>query len=322
MNGPGPLPDEKRRAAPGDPAPERGPGGHPAADQRQAGHAGARGRRAFYVPWSRPSPRTSSCWKSNTRSPGDGSRLDYPDFPASPAVQEVLLAAYLPQEWALLGKSGPWTERFSWELDKWWRWKPVSHLAGRESDQGVVALGRQSELTRKTEQELLDWLRAGLGIRAALESFPTDGRLYVFSALDPVQSEQRRPGADHSPRGWLHGLLFAVVVLGGVLLVPARAVVRALVAGVLLHRPGAVRGLLADPGPAGPQQRAGRRGLDRRDRLGAAVRLPGMPIAGRRDSAGAHVPCRRRHRPPASRRRHAAGDQPKAARSEGGRPDA
>ena len=50
--------------------------------------------------------------------PGNGSRLVYPDFPdPAPAVQEVDLAVYLPQEWVLLGKNGPWTDQFG---ATWW----------------------------------------------------------------------------------------------------------------------------------------------------------------------------------------------------------
>jgi hypothetical protein len=190
------------------------------------------GAEGFFVPLVETKPEDAFLLEIQYSVEGSGSRLDYPDFPAGPAVQEVLLAAYLPQEWALVGKRGPWTERFSWELDKWWRWKPVSHLAGGETAQGASRALGQSELTRKTEQELFDWLRAGSGPAAALESFPTDGRLYLFSALDPVPSSKGALELTKVREEVLHGLLFAVVVLGGVLLLPTRALVRALVAGV------------------------------------------------------------------------------------------
>jgi len=141
---------------------------------------------------------------------GDGSRLDPPEFPLEPAVQKVYLCAYLPEEWALLDVNGPWTEEFRWELVADLSWEPVFW-------QG--------------ESRLLQWVSEPVALN---ESFPTDGRLYVFSALRPRSAPEGSLHLRTTDDDLLNGLVLAVVLLGGLLLLPARTSVRALAIGVLL----------------------------------------------------------------------------------------
>ena len=65
---------------------------------------------------------------------------------------------------------------------------------------------------------LLDWVREGV----APSELPTDGRLYVFSTLHP-SGPLRLAAWD---RDWLRGIVVALLLLGGVLLLPARICVR------------------------------------------------------------------------------------------------
>lgn len=178
--------------------------------------------REFFIPLVGQNPEESFLLEMRYTVPGDGRRLEYPDFGGgsdksggesdAAAVQQVFVAVYLPQELALLGSEGPWTEEFSWDLDPWGRWRPWPKM---------------------NESQLLAWVSGG---RIADESdkFPTDGRMVLFSALRPLAPEEGALELHTVKGNWLHGLVFAVVVLGGVLLWPARSANRAAAIGALV----------------------------------------------------------------------------------------
>jgi hypothetical protein len=138
--------------------------------------------------------------------------LEHPDFPGEAAVQQVYLAAYLPQELVVLGSEGPWTEEYTWTLDPGGQWRPRPKM---------------------DENGLLAWVAGGQSVNPS-EKFPTDGRMVLFSALRPVAPEEGSLELHLLKGKWLHGLVFAVVVLGGVLLWPARAASRAVAVGGLV----------------------------------------------------------------------------------------
>jgi hypothetical protein len=117
-----------------------------------------------------------------------------------------------------LGKRGPWTEKFDWLPDAALRWRPVSHASDQPADPRVV------------EQQLVGRVAGSV----SLNDFPTDGRMYLFSSLRPDKSKDGALELTTAREGLFHGLLFALVLLGGVLLLPARAEVRALALGVLI----------------------------------------------------------------------------------------
>ena len=167
----------------------------------------------FLIPLVGQNPEEPFLLEIRYTVPGDGRRLEYPDFLGDAAVQKVYLAAYLPQELVLLGKEGPWTEEYTWGLDGWGRWKPWPELA---------------------DQNLLAWVAAGTKSGAPSETFPTDGQVYLFSALRPLDAEQGALRLTAVKANWLHGAMFAIVVLGGVLLWPARTAARALAVGVFV----------------------------------------------------------------------------------------
>ncbi len=149
--------------------------------------------------------------------PGNGSRLVYPDFPdPAPAVQEVDLAVYLPQEWVLLGKNGPWTDQFG---ATWWE------------QLGLVNDNKASPQIdpRAREREFLAAFQS-----AGLDDFPVDGRLYLFSSLQPPRSQDGALSLTTMRENWLNATIFVLVILGGALLLPAHGGTRALAVGVLL----------------------------------------------------------------------------------------
>ncbi len=139
---------------------------------------------------------------------GDGRVLRLPEFPLEPAVQKVYLCVYLPEERALLARKGPWTEEFRWRLDDKLSWKPVSH----QGDGQLVAwAGNRTDLA---------------------DSFPTDGRAYVFSTLSPAPDAELR--LDWIDEELLSAGVLGAVILLGILLVPAPAGVRILALGILI----------------------------------------------------------------------------------------
>lgn len=87
--------------------------------------------------------------------------LELPEFPDDPAVQQVYLAAYLPEEQRLLGVTGAWTEEDVRE--------PGNVLRTSHSD-----------------AELLNWVQEGIAGGRGVEVFPTDGTRYLYSSLRPA----------------------------------------------------------------------------------------------------------------------------------------
>ena len=146
--------------------------------------------------------------------PGDAGRLDLPVFPSDPAAQKVYLCVYLPREQALLGAAGPWTEEFQWRLDPNLNWIPAA---------------------KRSAEELVAWVCQDVPHdNNPVETFQTDGRLYVYSTLYPAPppaGSLRMRAADEI---WLDALVFAVMVLLGVALLPARTSARALAMGIVI----------------------------------------------------------------------------------------
>lgn len=164
----------------------------------------------YLVPVSEPNADKSFLLELRYTLDGDGSELVCPEFPQEPAAQKVYLAVYLPQEKVLLDRRGPWTEQFRWRLQSGLKW-------GHEN--------------RISEQELVDWVAQP--IRLA-ETFQTDGRMYVFSALALQTGPKGALRLTVLHENWLNFGLIAGMLAIGLLLLPVRAGGRALVMGVLI----------------------------------------------------------------------------------------
>lgn len=146
---------------------------------------------------------------------GTGQRLELPEFvgevadaASRPAVQRVYLCVYLPPQKLLMARQGPWVDEFSWFLNSDLHWEPSF-----ASD----------------DRQLVEWVSEG---QPKPETFQTDRQAYIFSALAPPPGQSLRLVT--MPEGKLNGLVLAALVLVGLLLVPARATVRALVLGTLV----------------------------------------------------------------------------------------
>jgi hypothetical protein len=89
------------------------------------------------------------------------STLELPEFPDDPAVQQVYLAAYMPEEQRLLGVRGAWT------------------------DEDVREPGTHHVETSRDDANLLRWVHEGVNVSQGSDTFATDGKRYLFSSLRP-----------------------------------------------------------------------------------------------------------------------------------------
>ncbi|NLX96319.1 MAG: hypothetical protein GXY83_09085 [Rhodopirellula sp.] len=166
--------------------------------------------RQFFVPLVASSAEKPFVLELRYTVAGDGRTLELPEFPLDPAVQKVYLCAYLPEEWALLQRKGPWSEEFQWRLSDHLVWKPVSRLSDRE---------------------LLSWVSPGTDLA---DSFPTDGRIYVFSTLSPPPAPQGELRLNWTTENRLNAVVLAAIILAGVVLIPTGAGVRIIALGALV----------------------------------------------------------------------------------------
>ncbi len=168
----------------------------------------------FYIPLVGQNPDEPFLLELRYTLKGSGKRLDCPVFPEEPAVQKVYVAAYLPEEQALLGACGPWTDELVWRHAGVLGWEP------RDS---------------RGDAWLVHWVREGVEAPGNPEdTFQTDGRLYVFSALRPQAPPDGSLVLVSIRETWLSILVFAVILVGGIVLVPFRSRVRWLVVGAFV----------------------------------------------------------------------------------------
>lgn len=125
----------------------------------------------------------------------DNSYLEIPVFTDNPAIHEAHLCAFLPRRKALLNYGGPWTDSFS--------------VGPSEIFSGNI----HSQLNN---EDLVRQLASGLVAPEEL-SFELQGQEYIFSTLQPDMSEEGGLSLTTMSRNWLHGLLYLVVGIIGVL---------------------------------------------------------------------------------------------------------
>lgn len=127
--------------------------------------------------------------------PQRGWKLQGPEFPDEPAMQQVFLSVYLPREWAYLGSAGPWDDEILWRI-RGFTLRPDA---------------------RRSDRELFRWVGAGLPVgQDVLESFPTDGNHLCFSTLRPPPGKEGRLRLRVMRYGLLHVLVLGTIVWIGV----------------------------------------------------------------------------------------------------------
>lgn len=168
----------------------------------------------FFVPLVGLNAGTPALLELRYSLPDANRRFTPPVFPDNPAIQKVYICAYLPEDFVWLGSKGPWTAEMTW------RGSTLATLA---------------PTARQSASELLDWVREDLNLPSdAADTFQTDGRPHLFSALNPSSggpATLRLIGMDGT---WLNAIVFGVLALGGLILIRFGAAARCTAAGTLL----------------------------------------------------------------------------------------
>ncbi len=168
----------------------------------------------FFVPLVGQTPDTPFLLEIRYTVPSGGLRLASPEFPSEPAVQKAYLGVYLPPEWAFLGSIGPWTDELHWRFGDFLGLEPYP---------------------QRHDSDLMSWVTQGCGITANPgEAFQTDGQFFLFSTLRPLPSPDGVLTLVAANEDLLHGLIFAAVLVGGLVLIRYRAPLRFLVVGAFL----------------------------------------------------------------------------------------
>ena len=160
--------------------------------------------RSYFVPLVNSNPDQSFLLELRYTYDSPGAvRPKWPVFPMKPAVQQVYLCVYLPEELDLLDKIGPWTIQFGWDLDSHGNFRPGRGVYGEYPD----------------EESLLDWVSGKIELP---ETFPTDGQLYIFTALRPGSPTDHALWLMTANRTWLNVIVCGLVLVAGAFLLPMR----------------------------------------------------------------------------------------------------
>jgi hypothetical protein len=146
--------------------------------------------------------------------PGGGLVLECPSFPEEqPAVQQVFLSVYLPEEWNYLGSRGTWTDEFVWVRED---------------------VGYQPR-ARYPDDERINWVREGCPSEAVVDQkFDTAGRHIGFSTLRPAAPPEGSIRLSAFSHTWFSVLSFGLVVGAGIVLMFTRARTRLLAIGAAI----------------------------------------------------------------------------------------
>ena len=154
--------------------------------------------RTFFVPLATVTPEEPFVLELRYTQPGGASELACPLFPGDPAVQQVRLCVYLPQELANVRAAGPWTSEQN-RLGPGW-------MTGASPSDAAPA-------------DFVGRITAGINMQNdPVGSFVTDGTLYVYSTLRPVPSTDGALKIYAMDRNWLRGIVIAGVAALGLLL--------------------------------------------------------------------------------------------------------
>ncbi|MBM4000821.1 MAG: hypothetical protein FJ297_14995 [Planctomycetes bacterium] len=141
---------------------------------------------------------------------------DFPVFPDDPAVSQVFVSAFVPEELAVVATGGPWTNE---------QYNPWRVRIG----DAVSTDGRWSV---KSDAEI--WQQIGSGIPMAadpLSMFSVQGDRYLFSTLRPEAPPEGALGLNTVERRWMHAAIFAAALLIGLAFL-ARSITTKLVVAV------------------------------------------------------------------------------------------
>jgi hypothetical protein len=144
---------------------------------------------------------------------GGPALLQVPEFPEDPAIQQVYLAAYFPDEWQLLGVQGPWTDEQPAGIRRW----PLFTFAG----------SADPPADSPSDEQLLSRVREGIvNCTNAGSDFPLDGRRHLFSTLRPETGTNGALRLTTAHRNAVNASVFLLVAIAGLVLTPRPAATR------------------------------------------------------------------------------------------------
>lgn len=132
----------------------------------------------------------------------EASRMVLPTFADNPAMQKVYMCVYVPQEQAVVGSAGPWTNELL--KDK----TPAQVLV-----EGTFNEYYAEQLVRQRVHEIRKEIEAGVKNVAASPEFKTDGRSFLFSALRPDPEQELKVVS--LSKWWISSLLIGGVIAVG-----------------------------------------------------------------------------------------------------------
>ncbi|MDG2468531.1 MAG: hypothetical protein P8M80_04575 [Pirellulaceae bacterium] len=132
----------------------------------------------------------------------EASRIVLPSFADEPAMQKVYLCVHVPQERAVIGSLGPWTNEL---LKNKSSWRVLTDRAINEYAGG-------DELRWRVDQIKQD-IQNGVNDLNPSPEFNTDGRRYLFSSLRPGPEEELK--VISISKVWLHSTVVILVFLVG-----------------------------------------------------------------------------------------------------------
>jgi hypothetical protein len=136
--------------------------------------------------------------------PGSPALLELPEFPEDPAMQQVDLAVYLPEEWQLLGVRGPWSNE---------------EAAGISRVPSQRSIGTRS--VPATDDELLARVRVGIAsCETAGSDFPLDGTRHLLSTSRPEPGPSGALRLVTAHRNAVNAVVFLLVAIVGLILTP------------------------------------------------------------------------------------------------------
>lgn len=168
---------------------------------------------AYFVPLTTQAPDTPFELELRYTITSGGMRLMVPEFPGEPAVQQVYLFVFVPEDRAFLGFHGPWTTEWIWTL------------------RGFNASPRP----KHSSEKLLEWVASDTErSQGSLGNFPTEGQPLLFSALRPSGGMRSALRLMTMPRWAFQSLLLGSIIVVGLVLLPASAGRRAVALGGIL----------------------------------------------------------------------------------------
>jgi hypothetical protein len=149
----------------------------------------------FFIPFTGFSPEDAVVVELRYSLPVARGAYEIPVFPEEPAVQQVHLAFYLPEDRTLLFTDGPWSD----------------------DDEAGFFDGRRS--SNLSDDDLLQEIRQSTQSSSVVgQDFPVDGQRYLFSTLRPETGSSGALRIASMKDMYFHAILVIVVALVGIAL--------------------------------------------------------------------------------------------------------